>query len=170
MADSRWSNPAGGAANDAGLDGKRFTYDPAGAAVKDLRRRFGSQPQSTYASDIYAQLTRQQYADVVRYINPIQDELIDYATSANTVPEAVEQARTLVNGSFARQQGAQQRRLRGLGMTLTPEEQAASTRSTGLARGLAEVNAINTTRDQVRARQASLLGNPAPSIVAPQGV
>ncbi len=59
---------------------------------------------------------------------------------------------------------ATQERLRGLGLTLSADEQHAMDRSTGLSRSLADVGAQNTARDQTLARQQSILGNPAPTI------
>ena len=126
---------------------------------------FGLDPGSkTYASDTYAALTRQQWGD---YLNttgvPYENKLIDY-TDPSVVANNMTSASQNVNGAFDRQAGATQRRLTGLGLTLTPEEQAASDRSLGLARSLADVNAQNTVRDQTIARQQAVLGNPAPKI------
>lgn len=164
-----WWNPVEEAGNDAGLDGKRLSYDPAGAAVKDLRRRFGSTPQSTYATDTFAELTRQQYADYVSNIVPLENRLIDYATDPSVVGNAVTRAQGLVNTSFDRQAAANQERIRGLGLTLDADEQAAMTRSTDLARGLAEVDAMNSARDQTMARRASILGSPTPQVAQMMG-
>ena len=76
--------------------------------------------------------------------------------------EASEDAR----GAFARQGEASTQRLASLGLTLSPDEQAAADRSSNLAASLADVGAQNRARDQTRARQQAILGNPAPTIGA----
>lgn len=123
----------------------------------------GSGP-STYASDTFAQLTRDQWQSYITNFVPYENKLIDYATDPGVVSSAMKSASTDVNSAFDNQAGVQQRRLSGLGLTLDASEQAASTRSTGLARSLADVNAQNTSRDATVARQQSILGNPMPKL------
>ena len=67
-----------------------------------------------------------------------------------------------MNASFDAQSASTDRRLRGLGIQLSPEEQAARKRSEGLSRSLTDVGAQNVTRDLTTRRQQSVLGNPAP--------
>lgn len=116
------------------------------------------------AQESFAALTRAQWDDYLTQYVPLENLMIKYATDPNAVTEAVASARKDVGMSFDAQQGANQRRLRGLGLTLDSDEQRAATRSTGLARSLADVSATNLTADRVRERQQSLLGNPAPTI------
>lgn len=120
---------------------------------------------STYASDTYAALTRQQWSDYVSTFVPVENQLIDYATDPTKVSGAMSSASTNVNDAYDAQQGATQRTLQGLGVTLNPDEQAAQTRATGLSRSLADVQAQNLAGDQTRQLQQSILGNPAPSAV-----
>lgn len=117
-----------------------------------------------YAQQTFAALTRQQWDDYLRNFVPLENLLIDYATSPQVVTDAVSNARADVAQSFDTQQGVTERRLRGLGLQLTPDEQRAQDRQMVLAKSLADVSAANLTTERVRDRQRSLLGNPAPSI------
>lgn len=116
----------------------------------------------TYASDTAAAITRQQWADYVGTFIPIENSLIKYATDPGVVTEAMAEASQDVNSAFDAQQGATGRRLAGLGVTLSGDEQEAQTRSTGLMRSLADVQGQNLARDLTTQRQQSILGNPAP--------
>lgn len=121
---------------------------------------------SHYASDTFAAITRQQWADYVGTFVPIENQLIKYATDPNVVKEAMSGASEDINQAFDAQEGATQRRLKGLGVQLSPEEQAAQTKSTGLARSLADVGGQNVARDLTTQRQQSIMGNPAPQGVS----
>jgi len=123
----------------------------------------------TYAGDTYAALTRQQWADYVRTFVPLENQLIDYAMDPGKVKEAMQQASTNVTQSFDAQQASTQRRLKGLGVTLSPDEQAAQQRSFGLSKALADVQAQNLTHDLIKRRQQSIIGNPAPAAVTGGG-
>jgi hypothetical protein len=120
------------------------------------------QGSKTYAGDTYAALTRQQWADYISTFVPIENQLIDYATNRSVVSDAMAEASRDVNASYDAQEASTGRRLKGLGITLSPEEQAAQKRSYGLSRSLADVGAQNTARDLTTRRQQSILGNPAP--------
>jgi len=119
-----------------------------------------------YATDTFAQMTRDQWQTYVKDYIPYENKLIDYATDPNTVSDAMSQASDTVASAFDARAASSQRHLRGLGLTLDADEQQAATRSTALARSLADVNAQNTVRDATMTRQASILGNPAPKIGA----
>lgn len=116
------------------------------------------------ANQLYADMTRQQWMNYITNFVPYENKLIEYATSPTVVSDAMAEASADVNAAFDNRAGAMDRRLRGLGLTLDQDEQRAATRSLGLARSLADVNAQNTARDQTVARQQSILGNPAPRI------
>jgi len=132
---------------------------------------FGVNPGSkTYAGDTFAALTRSQWADYVNTFVPLENQLIQYATDPGVVSDAMKKASTNVNQSFDATQASTARRLKGLGVTLSPEERDAQTRSYGLARSLADVQAQNLSRDMTMRRQQSVLGNPAPSAAAGGGV
>ena len=130
----------------------------------------GDANTSTTASDTFARLTRDQWQSYVTNYVPYENDLIKYATSTTAVGDAMKSASADVNSVFDNSTAATQRRLAGLGLTLSPDEQAASTRSIGLARSLADVNAQNTARDATVARQQSILGNPTPRIGGLSGV
>ena len=55
------------------------------------------------------------------------------------------------------------RRLGGLGVSLTADEQQAQQRSFGLSKSLADVGAQNMAGAITRQRQQQILGNPAPT-------
>jgi hypothetical protein len=119
------------------------------------------------ASDLFAQITRQQWADYMNTFVPLENQLIKYATDPGVVSGAMSKASEGVNDAFDAQEASSARRLRGLGLTLDADEQAAQTKSSGLARSLADVGSQNIVRDLTRERQDSILGNPAPKV--PQG-
>lgn len=120
----------------------------------------------TYANDTFAALTRQQWADYVSTFVPIENQLIDYAMNPQTVTNAMAEASQDVNAAYSAQEGATQRRLRGLGVALDPDQQRAQQRSFGLSKSLADVGAQNLAGELTRQRQQSVLGNPAPQAAA----
>ncbi|MGE4074958.1 MAG: hypothetical protein AB7F22_05365 [Reyranella sp.] len=132
-------------------------------ATSMLTNPYGfSQSSKTYASDTYAAMTRQQWANYVSTFVPLENQLIQYATDPNVVSNSMAEASRDVNASFDAQEGAFQRRMRGLGVTLDADQQQARQRQTGLTRALADVNAQNAAGYTTRMRQQSILGNPAP--------
>jgi len=132
-------------------------------ATSMLTNPYGLNPGSkTYASDTYAAMTRQQWANYVSTFVPLENQLIQYATDPNVVSNNMAEASRDVNASFDAQEGAFQRRMRGLGVTLDADQQQARQRQTGLTRALADVNAQNAAGYTTRMRQQSILGNPAP--------
>jgi len=117
-----------------------------------------------YANQNYAALTRDMWAQWTSNFLPFENDLISYAKDPAVVDKAMASASTSVNQAFDAQQGATQRRLKGLGLTLDDEEQQAADRSYGLARSLADVTAQNVAGQRTRERQQNVLGNPAPQI------
>ena len=117
----------------------------------------------TYASDTFAAVTRQQWADYVNTFVPLENKLIQYATDPGVVTQAMQTAGQGVNASFDAQQASTQRQLKGLGVNLSPDEQAAQKRSSGLMRSLADVQAQNTANTLTQQRQQSIIGNPMPT-------
>lgn len=117
-----------------------------------------------FAGQNYAALTRDLWAQWTANFLPFENDLIEYASDPNVVSQAQQQASLDVNQAFDAQQGATQRRLKGLGLTLDADEQRSADRSAGLARSLADVTAQNVAGAQTRARQQNVLGNPAPQI------
>jgi hypothetical protein len=117
-----------------------------------------------YASQNYAALTRDLWAQWTSNFLPFENDLIEYASDPEAITRAQQRASQAVAQSFDAQQGATQRRLRGLGLTLDEDEQRAMDRSYGLARSLADVTAQNVAGAQTRARQQNVLGAPVPNI------
>jgi uncharacterized protein (DUF924 family) len=111
---------------------------------------------------VFAALTREQWANYVGTFVPIENQMIQMATDPMAATNAMNEASQNVNQAFDAQAGATERRFRGLGLQLTPEQQAAQQRATGLSRSLADVQAQNVARDLTTQRQQSVLGNPAP--------
>jgi hypothetical protein len=118
-----------------------------------------------YASRTYEVMTREQWQTYLTQFVPIENQLIDYVMSPQTVQDAVTMARHNVARSFGLQQQAAERRMRGLGVELNEQEQQAMERRTGLAQALADVNAANQAVMRTEQRQRSILGNPAPNVM-----
>lgn len=157
----------GGVLGGGGSAGE-WLFDP-GQSLRGLRGMRDRGAPSNTASQAFAALTRQQWLNYVNTFVPVENQLIQYATSPETVSNAMSQASENVQSAFQAQEGATARRLRGLGVSLSPEEQAAQTRSFGLSRALADVQAQNVAGDLTRQRQQSILGNPAPDVVTMSG-
>jgi hypothetical protein len=113
------------------------------------------------ASETFAALTRQQWADYVQNFVPIENTLIKYATDTSLPDQVMAKASGNVTAAFDASQGGTQRQLAGLGVTLSGDEQAAQNRAYGLSKSLADVQAQNLAGSATRARQASIIGNPA---------
>jgi len=120
-------------------------------------------PPSTEASDTYAALTQQQWQNYVNVFQPIENQLISYATDKTQPAQAMAAAHTDVQNAYGVQAGALQRQLAGEGVTLNPAQQAATTRAGALSASLADVQGQNVARDLTINRQQGILGNPAPS-------
>ena len=117
------------------------------------------------ASNTYAALTRQQWADYVATYVPIENKLIDFATDATQPAKAMAAASQNVQNAFGAQEGDFQRKMQGLGVTMTADEQAAQTRAAGLSKSLADVQAQNVAQTQTRSLQYGLMGAPSPDVV-----
>lgn len=114
------------------------------------------------ASATFAALTRSQWFDYLTSIGaPQEDRLLEFATSPDTVNNAMAEASRDVNAAFDRRQQTTQRRLATLG-GLSAEEQGVANRMTALSRAAADVQAQNSVRDDVRTLQQAVIGNPAP--------
>lgn len=115
-----------------------------------------------FASNTYAALTRQQWTDYVSTYVPIENKLIGFATDATQPAKAMAAASQNVQNAFAAQEGDFQRKMQGLGVSLTADEQAAQQRAAGLSKSLADVQAQNVAQSQTRNLQYGLMGSPAP--------
>lgn len=141
-------------------------FDPGGGLEKYLGIGKKRTPAGTPVGDAYAALTRDQWYTYMNTFVPIENKLIEYATSPTVVADAMKSASEDTAGAFASAQASSDRRLKGLGVTLDADEKKASDRSFGLAASLADVGAQNTARDATRQRQQSILGNPAPDAIS----
>lgn len=119
---------------------------------------------STVASDTYAALTREQWADYVKNFVPIENTLIKYATDTTLPDQAMAKASGNVTAAFDAAQGGTQRKLAGMGVQLSGDEQQAQDRAYGLSKSLADVQAQNLAGSATRARQMSVIGNPAADV------
>jgi len=130
----------------------------------DMKRWFGKKKNtnSTVASDTFAALTRQQWADFQRDIVPYENKLIEFSNSTTAAVDSMKRGIETVGSTFERQADATTGRMRALGLELNADEQQAAQRSTGLAQATAEVHAANSAGAQTRALQQALLGNPTP--------
>lgn len=115
------------------------------------------------ASDTYAALTQEQWENYVNVFQPIENQLIKYATDPNQVKSAMAAAHQNVLGAYSQQAGALSREYQGMGVTLTPEQKASQGRQMNLSEALADVQGQNVARDLTLQRQQSILGNPAPT-------
>ena len=123
----------------------------------------GGGASGSSASQTYAALTRQQWANYVETFMPVENQLIKYATDTSLPGQEMAKASANVQSAFGAQEGATQRRLSGLGVSLSGDEQQAQTRAQGLSKSLADVQAQNVASDLTRTRQQSLLGSPMPN-------
>lgn len=125
----------------------------------------GLNPRSqNFAQNAYAMLTRQQWDDYLTNYVPVENRLINYAMDEDAPVQAAERAGRDIGASFGRQRESTQRRLGGMGLQLTPEEQSAADKSSRISESLATVGAMNNARDATLQRQQSVLGNPSPQL------
>lgn len=140
-------------------------FDPGGGLEKYLGIGKKKSSAGTPAGDAYAALMRDQWYTYVNTFVPIENKLIEYATSPTVVSDAMAGASADTANAFDAAQAGAARRLQGMGVTLDEDEQAASDKSYGLAKSLADVGAQNTAGATARQRQQSILGNPAPDAI-----
>ena len=115
----------------------------------------GGNPQQTYAN-----ISGSQWQDYVSQFVPLENQMIKYATSQNTVPDAMKTAGGIADQASSQIAGEQQRRLAQYGVKLNPEEQMAADRTAALTKVGANVTAQNTAKDQTVANQMGILGLP----------
>lgn len=139
--------------------------DPNGIRMNDPNRFMGINPSGkNFAQNAFAALTRQQWDDYLQNYVPLENRLIQYATDEQAPQEAAYLAGRGIGQQFDQQRESTQRRLAGMGLQLTPEEQAAADKSSRLNESLATVGAMNNARDATLDRQRSVLGSPAPQL------
>lgn len=140
------------------------------ATSGNVQAGFGSPGLSTggknYAQNTFAAITRQQWDDYLQNYVPIENRLINYAMDEQAPVQAAELAGRGIGQAFDQQRESTGRRLAGMGLQLTPEEQAAADKSSRLSESLATVGAMNNARDATLQRQQGILGNPTPQVKA----
>jgi hypothetical protein len=141
-------------------------FDPGGGLEKYLGIGKKKSSPGTPVGDAYAALMRDQWYTYVNTFVPIENKLIEYATSPTVVSDAMSDASADTTASYDAAQAGAARRLAGMGATLDADEQKASDRSWGLSKSLADVGAQNTAGTAARQRQASILGNPSPDAIS----
>lgn len=108
-------------------------------------------------SDIYAGLLREQWDEYRRRYRPYEDELLGTVGNPMLLQQDIARSQDYVDSSFAGQAQSNERRLRGLGVTLDPQEQASYDKKLAVGKGLAEVDAGNKTVRRSTDRDLSLL-------------
>jgi hypothetical protein len=127
----------------------------AGMGATPLGLNFGAN-----ASDTFAAMTRDMWAQWVRQFMPIENTLIDYA-SDETLPETnATKAIAGVQAAFAQGSKTQQLSMKTSGLQYTDEEKKQIARDRSLDQSLAEVQAANTARGLTIDRQRSIMGVP----------
>lgn len=155
-----------------GISGNKLFGGGSEAYLEDPNLKpgdfMGLNPRSSnFAQQAFAAITRQQWDDYLTNYVPIENRLIDYAMDETLPQEAAALAGRDVEQAFGRQRATTERRLAGMGLQLTPEEQSAADKQSRLSESLASVGAMNNARDATSQRQQSVLGNPSPRL--PQG-
>lgn len=129
----------------SGNDGNMYGIDPG---------------RKDYAAATHAAFTKDQWQNYISQFVPIENELIDWAMDPATVTKSRERAVSGIGQQYDVAQGAAERRRRGLGITLTPDEKASADRYSNLQKSLGEVQASNTARDLTVDRQRAIMGSP----------
>lgn len=129
-------------------------------------RLFGNKHEQPIDMDPYniAALTRQQYRDYIDRFQPREDWLINYATNENKPLEDANRARGYVDQAFANAPGTLDRRMKGLGVSMTPEQQQSFQRQSTYQKGLSQVDAMNRASQNTWDRQTEILTGSSPSI------
>lgn len=109
------------------------------------------------AEDMRTELLRSQFEDAKTRWWPIEDELL--ASYKNPVQRqlGLQDAMQTFGRSADAADGATDRRLAGLGITLTPEQQAVREKESATQRGLGEVEAYNRTAQRYDDRDNAIL-------------
>jgi hypothetical protein len=117
------------------------------------------------ASQLYAQVTQQQWSSYMQNFVPYENQLISYAMDPNKVATNMGTAGSNVAAAFGQQAGMQQRRLAQYGIGLNPDEQKAQQRDLALNKSVADVQARNQAKDITVANQMSIIGAPMTGVV-----
>jgi hypothetical protein len=91
-------------------------------------------------------------------IAPIQQQLFKTAMDPATYTNAANQAKTIVSQQYAQMPGQIARTAAGLGMTITPEQQAVMNRDSQFNQSLATASAANGARAATSEQMHGLMG------------
>lgn len=113
------------------------------------------------ASDALAALYGAEYDDYLRRFVPIENEIIKRVTDPSFTTGAVTGSVEDVRSGYANADQQFTDRMGRLGLTLTPQQQAARDRTQQHQLGLSEVEVANRVRQQVTDRNLALIGGGA---------
>lgn len=114
-------------------------------------------PLDRNAEATRARLAREDYWDWQNTFRPIENELIAQYDNPAQRQQAQAQAQQMALQGLASAEAQQERRMRGFGIEMTPEQKQAADRQSNLTTGLALVNAANVTQRRSEARDEQLL-------------
>jgi hypothetical protein len=122
------------------------------------------------ASNVLGQLSRAQWEDWKARFQPYVDKMANIATSDTFAGEQAATATDSVNKSFDSAAKGLQMQQQGMGLTLSPVQQAAQDRKLQLGRASASVDASNNARISARDLQEQIMaGGMGLSGLAKQG-
>lgn len=130
---------------------------------------FGGGEEDHYASDLLASITRGMWDDYKDRFLPIEDMLIDKALNPDVAGRTAA-ASQHVNKAYDVSGKMLTDKFHSYGLEMTPEQKKSYGRQSNLSRGLADVQAQNRTRANIRDEQMQILTGLAPrSDILPQG-
>ncbi|MDH0796424.1 MULTISPECIES: hypothetical protein [Pseudomonas] len=109
------------------------------------------------ASTVLGQLSRSQWDDWKARFQPYVDKLANIATSESFAGEQAATASESVNKSFDSAAQGLQMQQQGMGLMLSPAQQAAQDRKMQLGRASATVDASNNARVSARDLQEQIM-------------
>lgn len=109
------------------------------------------------ASNVLGQLSRAQWDDWKARFQPYVDKLANIATSDSFAGEQAATATKSVNKSFDSANQGLQLQQQGMGLVLSPAQQAAQDRKMQLGRASASVDASNNARISARDLQEQIM-------------
>ena len=113
--------------------------------------------QEDNATQNLSNLSRSQWEQAAAFLNPIQSRLISYAENKNYIPQQREQAYADVNTAYNNASSGTARTLSGMGVDITPEQEAAMAKQTALQKGLTTTSAGTQATRQGYATQMGVL-------------
>ena len=109
------------------------------------------------ASQTYARLLRDQWADYVERFQPYDEKLREIATGDADNKQAEQIARNAVDSGFRLAEGSFSRDMSRQGISLSPEEKMVTDRQNQIDKTAAEVGSVNAARLHARDRDQALM-------------